>query len=261
MFIPLVLLLAQTARAQPEASWNSDQTQHFTIRHENPASSLGDDNLIERIYEALHPVLFPLVPWMTREKVQVYLYGGRDSFLKGRFDPPAWSGGLMIDSGGDKLLAVYEPLDAAVTAHELTHLYFHAFFDETGARPPAWLDEGLAMMLQDDALSMPDPRDRGPVLLSPIPMKSFLRERPAGDAPASHVGAWYRQADSVVRFLKSAHVGSLFPDFCGKIRDGDDAETSLRDVYGYADLDAFEAAWLKWRPTKEKGLPLGLGDQ
>jgi hypothetical protein len=78
------LLLASLAQAQSEASWNSDQTQHFTIHHENPAGSLGDDNLVERIYEGLHPALWPLVPWMAQKKIDVYLYRGRDSFLKGR---------------------------------------------------------------------------------------------------------------------------------------------------------------------------------
>ena len=256
-----LLLLAQLARAQPEASWNSDETQHFTIRHENPASSLGDDNRVERIYEALHPVLWPLVPWMTQKKVSVYLYGGRESFLKGRFNPPPWSGGLMSDSQGEKVLAVYEPMDTATTAHELTHLYFHAFFDEKPAQPPAWLDEGLAVMLQDEALTLPDPREKGPVLPQPIPMKAFLQSRPAQDAPNARVTLWYQQAHSVVRFLRRTHVESLFTDFCGKLRDGADPETALRDVYGYSDLDAFEQAWLKWRPKKAKGLPVGLGDQ
>lgn len=257
----VLLLLAQLAHAQSEAAWRSDETQHFTIHHENTASSLGENNAFERTYEALHPALWPLVPWMTQEKVQVYLYAGRESFLKGRFHPPPWSGGLMSDSAGEKSLAIYEPMDAAVTAHELTHLYFHTFFDEKSSRPPVWLDEGLAMMLQDDALTMPDPREKGPILLAPAPMKALLNSRPAQDAPAARVSAWYQQAHSVVRFLRSAHIEGLFPEFCRKLRDGADAETALRDVYGYADLDAFERAWLKWRPNRPKGQAAGLGQQ
>jgi hypothetical protein len=252
------LLLAQLARAQAEASWKTDETQHFTIRHESPASSLGDDNLIERVYEALHPSLWPLVPWMDQKKVQVFLYGGRDSFLKGRFAPPPWSGGLMTVLQGEKVLAVYQPLETATTAHELTHLYFHAFFDEKAVQPPPWLDEGLAMLLQDDALTRPDPREKGPVLPATIPMKTFVKTRPAQDSPSASVSLWYQQAHSVVRFLRQAHVESLFTDLCGKLRDGGDLETVLREVYGYPDLDSFETAWQKWRPKKAKGLPVGL---
>ena len=133
----VLLLLASLAQAQSEASWNSDETQHFTIRHESQSTSLGNDNLVERIYEALHPVLWPLVPWMTQTKVQIFLYSSRESFLKGRFSPPPWSGGLMSDSHGEKILAIYEPMDTATTAHELTHLYFHTFFDGKTARPPS----------------------------------------------------------------------------------------------------------------------------
>jgi hypothetical protein len=257
----VLILLAQTALAQPEASWNSDETQHFAIHHENPGSSLGDDNLIERIYEALHPTLWPLVPWMTQKKISIYLYSGRSSFLKGRFNPPPWSGGLMGDWQGEKVLAIFEPLDTATTAHELTHLYFHTFFDEKTAQPPSWLDEGLATMLQDDALTLPDPREKGPVLPATIPMKTFLKSRPAQDTPSAAVTVWYQQAHSVVRFLRRAHVETLFTDFCGKLRDGVDVEPALRDVYGYQDLDAFERAWLRWRPKKAKGQLLGLGEQ
>lgn len=257
----VLLLLAQLARAQTEASWSTDETAHFAIRHESAGSSLGDDNRVERIYEALHPTLWPLVPWMTQKKIPVYLYAGRASFLKGRFHPPSWSGGLMSVLPEETALALYAPMDTAVTAHELTHLYFHAFFDEKSARPPSWLDEGLAMMLQDDALTLPDPREKGPVLPAPIPMKTFLKSRPAQDSPSAGVTLWYLQAGSVVRFLKRAHVETQFTDFCGKLRDGGDLETVLRDVYGYPDLDAFEAAWLKWRPKKAKGALLGPGDQ
>ena len=257
----VLLLLASLAQAQTETAWRSDETQHFTIHHENPASSLGENNAIERIYEALHPTLWPLVPWMAQEKVHVFLYAGRESFLKGRFHPPPWSGGLMSYSQEEKALAIYEPMETAVTAHELTHLYFHTFFDGKSAPPPSWLDEGLAVMLQDDALTMPDPRDKGPVLPSPLPMQPFLNSRPAQDTPSARVSAWYQQSHSVVRFLRRAHVESLFTEFCKKLRDGADVETALRDVYGYPDVGAFEQAWLKWRPKKTKGQLLGPGEQ
>jgi peptidase MA superfamily protein len=258
--VAALLFLAQLAQAQSEASWRSEDTQHFTIRHESPATSLGDNNRVERIYEALHPVLWQLVPWMTQTKVSIYLYSSRDSFLKGQFNPPPWSGGLMSDSQGVKVLAVYSPMDTSTTAHELTHLYFHTFFDEKSVSPPPWLDEGLAVMLQEDALSMPDPREKGPILPSPIPMKTFMGSRPAQDAPSARVSVWYQQAHSVVRFLRRGHIEDLFTTFCRKIRDGADVETALREVYGYQDLDAFEQAWLKWRPRRGKGLPSSLGE-
>jgi hypothetical protein len=256
-----LLLIATAALAAPESSWTSDQTQHFTLHHETPAGNPADDNRIERIYEALHPTLWPLVPWMTGTKIDVYLYADRDSFLKGRFHPPSWSGGLMSDADGEKSLAIYAPMDAAVTAHELTHLYFHTYFDERSASPPPWLDEGLAVMLQNEALSMPDPGDKGPVLGAAIPMNVFLQSRPGQDTPSAAVSLWYQQAHSVVRFLRRAHIESAFTSFCAKLRDGEDAATALREVYGYEDAAAFEADWQKWRPKKSRGLPLGLGEQ
>lgn len=259
--LTLLLLFSAVAHAQPETAWNSEETPHFVVHHQNVASSLGENNQIERIYESLHPHLWRLVPWMTQKKIPIYIYNGRDGFLKGRFNPPPWSGGLLSDSDGEKVLAVYEPVDTATTAHELTHLYFHTFFDEKSARPPSWLDEGLACMLQDEALTRPDPREKGPVLQKPIPFKIFLRTRPDRDAPGGRVALWYQQAHSVVRFLKSAHIEDSFAEFCRKIRDGEDAETALREVYGYADFEAFERDWKRWRPKKDKGQLLDLNDQ
>ena len=257
----LLLLLALAAQAQPETSWNAEETPHFVIHRQNARSSLGDNNRIERIYESLHPDLRRLVPWMTQRKIHVYIYGGRDGYLKGRFAPPAWSAGLLSDSAGEETLAIYEPMDTAITAHELTHLYFHAFFDEKRSPPPPWLDEGLATMLQDEALTLSDPRVKGPVLVSPLPLKTFLQTRPATDAPSAHVAVWYQQASSVVRFIKRAHIEDSFSDFCVKLREGEDLEAALRDVYGYADLAAFEDAWVKWRPKKARGQAVGLDER
>ncbi len=254
----LAVFLAAGARATPESSWGTDTTAHFVVHHENAGGSPADDNLLERLYEALHPVLWTLTPWMTDTKVDVYLYANRDSFLKGRFSPPKWSGGLMRDADGVKELAIYEPIDASVAAHELTHLYFHSYFDEKSSSPPPWLDEGLAVDLQNQALTPPDPRDKGPVLGGSIPMKVFLASRPAEDAPGAVVSFWYQQAASVVMFLRAGHVPSLFFDFCAKLRDGAGTAEALREVYGYDDPEAFEKAWLAWRPKAAPGMPVGL---
>lgn len=256
----MLFLGTSAARAERESSWDAKETPHFTILHERLGFSPGDHNRIERIYEALQPDLWRLVPWMATEKTRVYLYKDRESFVRGRFKPPAWSAGLFAVFPEEKALALYEPVDTAVAAHELAHLYLHTYFREQEALPPPWLDEGLAGMLQNEALTLPDPRDKGPVLASPLPLKDLLRGRPERDSPKVWIGAWYQQAHSVVRFIKRGHIEASFADVCAKLRAGEDPESALRAVYGYADLAAFEAAWLKWRPRKAVGQPVGLDD-
>ena len=152
-------------------------------------------------------------------------------------------------------------METAVAAHELTHLYLASFFGARRSRLPPWLDEGLAGMLQDEALRLPDPRDKGPVLPATIPLDKFLTMRPGPDSPQTWVAAWYLQAHSIVRFIKRGHIEASFPDFCAALRDGQDVKTALRKVYDYPDLAAFEAAWLKWRPKRAMGLPVGLEAQ
>lgn len=259
----LALLLAGAAptAAQDESAWPTNETAHFVIHHESPGAALGDYAKIERLYERLHAELWTLVPWRTDAKTHVYVYKDVDSYRRGRFHPPSWSGGLMRSSGAEKELAVFAPLDEKVVAHELTHLYFHSYFGEKGAVPPAWLDEGLASMFGDQALSLPDPRLRGPILPATVPLALFVESRPAEDAPEEWVGAWYRQAQSVAWFLKRGRIESGFAGFCAKLRDGRDVESALREAYGDVSLAAFEAEWQRWRPTKPAGALKGLGDQ
>jgi hypothetical protein len=256
-----LLCAAAPAGAQTESGWAVNETAHFVIHHESPAAALGDYTRVEQVYETLHGELRSLAPWMATVKTHVYIYSSADSYRRGRFHPPAWSGGLLQTAGGEKALAIYEPVDTGIVAHELTHLYFHSYFDEKNISPPAWLDEGLASMLQDQALSLPDPRMKGPVLSATAPLTAFVATRPGQDAPAGWVGGWYRQAQSVAWFVKRGHIEASFTDFCAKLRDGQDVETALRQTYGYDNLAAFDADWQKWRPTKRVGELKGLGDQ
>jgi len=260
-FALLPCLAFPAAAAQTESAWPATETAHFVIHHENPGVALGDYSRIEQVYETLHAELWSLAPWMAAEKTHVYVYQDADSYHRGRFNPPPWSGGLLQTSGGERALAVFQPLDTGIVAHELTHLYFHSYFDEKGASPPPWLDEGLASMLGEQALSLPDPRMKGPVLGRAAPLARFLDSRPGQDAPAAWVGAWYRQAQSVAWFVKRGHVDSGFPDFCAALRAGESVESALHRIYGYQDLAAFDEAWRNWRPTAPVGALKGLNDR
>lgn len=256
----LLLASAVPSPAQTEDAWTKRETAHFVIHQERNAASLGDDTQIEQIYERLHAELWSLTPWMATEKTHLYLYKDVDSYRRGRFHPPAWSGGLM-QSSPEKALAIFEPIDPSVVAHELTHLYFHSYFDEKGSSPSPWLDEGLASLLGDQGLSLPDPRQKGPIIRSPMPLPQFFKTRPGQDSPGAWVGAWYGQAQSVVWFLKRGRSEAGFTELCAKLRAGEDVETALREAYGDESLDGVDDAWRKWRPTKPAGMLKGLGDQ
>ncbi len=153
-------------------------------------SPLGDDDLVERVYEALHPALWPLVPWMTQNKVDVYLYSGRETLLKGRFNPPPWSGGLMSDSPTRRPSRSTRPSIRPRRRTSSRTCNFHAFFDESRAIAQLKLDEGLAVMLQDDALSKPDPREKA----------RFCRADPDASVLeiASRAGHTWRARDGLV---------------------------------------------------------------
>lgn len=259
----LWLLLAAApagAWAASEEAWPKTETAHFTILQDKTGASLGEHNKLERIYDELQRELWALVPWMADERIKVYLYNDRDAYLAGMFAPAPWSGGLARVSAKEKSLALYEPLETATAAHELAHLYLHAYFAGGKRPPPPWLDEGLAGLLQDTALSVPDSRDKGPLIPSPLPLKDLVSSRPARDDSEGRVGLWYRQAQSLVLFLKRSLPETKFVSLCAKLKEGEALEKALRSAYDYEDLAALEAAWLKWRPKKAPGLPSGLED-
>ncbi len=253
-----LLLLAPptTAQDSSEKNWSSDDSLHFVVHHEKRDSALGDFNRLDRVFEAMRGEMGKLVSWIDQDKTHVYFYKDHDAYLRGRFRPPPWSGGLF--NIAERAVALYEPVETAVVAHELTHLYLHSFFKEKGGVPPRWLDEGLAGMLENETLAFPDPRDKGPVLDAPIPLEDFFKTAPRLDTPKARVSAWYQQAHSVVRFIKRGHIENSFVDFCAKLREGEGLDRALYAVYGYSNLESFETAWKKWRPKQAVGLPVGL---
>lgn len=197
---------------------------------------------------------------MSEERIKVYLYRDRDSYAAGMFSPPPWSGGLARVSANEKALALHEPLETATAAHELSHLYLHAYFAGGKRPPPPWLDEGLAGLLQDTALVMPDARAKGPPIPRPLPLKELVSTRPERDEAEARVGLWYRQAHSLVLFLKRSRSDAEFVALCARLKEGDGLEKALRSAYDFEDLAALERAWLHWRPKKAPGLPSGLED-
>jgi len=251
-----VLLAARLAAAAPERGWNWRETTspHFLVEHEMPWAPPGFVMNLERMHSRLRMDLGMFSPWMAKERLKLYLYKDSKSYLAGEFAPPSWSNGLALYEL--KAVAVPDNPDRKallrVIRHETTHLLFESYWRETGKEPPSWLNEGLAMMEEDDSPEHPErsPWFQNMVLAKPsafLPLERFFAMNPAKDMQNKNlIWDWYVQAYSMAYFLYRNHQRLQFKSFCAELRDGKSVEASLWRSYRYHGLPALQKAWRRW---------------
>lgn len=254
VFFALAILL-RPSPARGDWAWHQTISPHFVVSHQSAWTPPGFVLNLERMHNRLRMDLSMFSPWMAKERLKLYLYENQKSYLDGEFKPPAWSNGLSIYS--DKAVVVYDQADRKklheVISHETTHLLFNGYWGEHNKKSPAWLNEGLAMMEEAENAAVPEKSDwyRAMAYLSAdslLPMGEFFETAPIDDLKddKDKVNLWYTQAYSVVYFLYRQHTRIQFKNFCVRLRDGRELEETIRVVYHYPRLTAFEKAWKAW---------------
>ncbi|MCX5793943.1 MAG: hypothetical protein NTY77_00420 [Elusimicrobia bacterium] len=251
-----LMVSASLSAAPKEKGWNWQETTspHFVVEHEMPWTPPGFVMSLERMHGRLRMDLGMFSPWMAKERIKLYLYKDTPSFLSGEFQPPSWSNGLALYEL--KAVAVPDNPDRKallrVIRHETTHLLFAGFWRDAGKEPPSWLNEGLAMMEEDESPENPERSlwFQNMVLAKPsawLPMQQFFSLNPTQDLHNSTiVGDFYVQAYSIAYFLYRAHQPLQFKNFCAQLRDGKDVEQSLWLAYRYHGFPALEKDWRRW---------------
>ncbi|MBI4802684.1 MAG: hypothetical protein HY796_09205 [Elusimicrobia bacterium] len=257
--------LASSASGRPAASWQLKTSPHFSVYHEADWSPDSITLELERLYGKLRMNVSMFAPWMVREKTKVYIYRDQRTYLNGEFHPPKWSKGLAYFS--TKTVVVYDSGDIiklrATLAHELTHLYFESFYGERLKNPPQWLNEGLAVMMED--LS---PAGAGHWSSSLryfpgekiIPLERFFSVRLDQLDSDAQIGYWYLEAFGVVAYLFRPHMRIQFKNFCSLLRQGEKLEPTLWKVYRIKNLGEFDLTWRNWirdYGTRQKQEPGG----
>lgn len=252
--LTLCLALAGALSAAEKAAgwaWHTTTSPHFEVSHEMSWMPPGFIVSLEKIHSRLRMDLAAFTPWMAKERVKVFLYKDQASYLRGEFQPPSWSDGLALYS--IKAVAVPDRPDRRalmkVLAHEATHLFFRSYFQESKRDPPDWLNEGLAMLEEEDPrefseryiqMAYTQPSDL-------MPIEAFFKVKATEDLHSKKSASnWYVQAYSVVRFLHRSHSKLQFKAFCSEIRDGKSAEEALWLVYRYRKVGDFQRSWTKW---------------
>lgn len=221
-------------------------TRHFNVYSEQYPASDRFVELIEALHGNLMLDLAPFSPWAKDQRVTIYLFKSQQTYrqVTGR---PSWSGGAS--SVPKRKVYVYESEELpGILAHELTHIYFDAFFID-GIANPLWLSEGMATLVQvERGLAAPNwLRDNLEILErgGGIPIESFMAVNTTSGWNDDRVRLWYAQAYSIVRFMIRTQYRSSFYKFAANLRDGQRNDEALYRAYGapYNRLKALEYAW------------------
>ncbi|MBI2865227.1 MAG: hypothetical protein HYX94_11760 [Chloroflexi bacterium] len=160
---------------------------------------------------------------------------------------------LGVRLSSDVLLILANQPDLKETlAHELSHMVVHQMVDNPYVDIPAWLDEGLAMVAEEQ---LPAGFKRGlddgvrqNGLLSVRSMTSY-----SGDP--NKVNLFYGEAYSVVKYLLDTYGRDKMVALLTAYKEGRATDDALRRTYGFT-TDELDAKWraslgLSPRPTSE----------
>ena len=150
---------------------------------------------------------------------------------------------------GDYDLFIMVGLNLSTMVHEMTHLLIDEAIDSPFAVVPAWLNEGLAMYFE------PRQGGRDSALLSAARRGELMRLRNMGSIPGRphDVGAFYAQAQSVVRFMMDSYGEDRMSDLLRAIDGGLRIDQAVQDTYGIS-LDDLEREWRVWLAGTIPGL-------
>lgn len=139
--------------------WIDSSTRNFSIKVEPQTSGIMTPNLGMK-FETVHQVLSKNISWMMSGKAKVYVYQNRQSFLRNEPVASSWSGAFFSPDEG-RIVMYDEPNNTSKMieqfTHELTHLFVEEFYNPPSEsyklEPPIWLNEGLAVNMEDIATS------------------------------------------------------------------------------------------------------------
>ena len=147
---------------RPGVEWTFSRSSHFDIyTQKSSTGKIGSANLA-LTFEAAYQTLHRFIPWMMSKRVRVFIYEDHNAYLRYEPEAKAWTRALAYPTRGE-IVVSDEPGKQQelkeVFTHELTHIFTQQFFDKhnTGRiMTPTWLDEGLAVLVEDQAYNGKD---------------------------------------------------------------------------------------------------------
>lgn len=253
------------APAAPAApAWHVKTSPHFEIFHESAWSPASISLEMEKMYASMRLNMSMFAPWMVKERSKIYIYNSQESYLNGEFQPPRWSKGLAYAS--KKTIVVYDTGDIgklkAVIAHELAHLYFEGYFAEKLKYPPQWLNEGLAVYMEESVFPEGGPWGQSLAYFPEarrVPFEKFFDLKIDALGSDAEIADWYLQAYGTVLYLYKPNMRLQFKGLCEALRGGDKLADALWKSYRVRGERDFSGKWAAWLDVYSRGNNAGFG--
>lgn len=220
---------------------------HFLVHHETAFAPSGVVTTLEGHFAQIMLDLRDFAQWTGQKKIKVFVYADAASYAA-KTGIPAWSAAHADVAARE--IHCYESADLPrVLAHEMTHLLFTPYFSEKGAEPPAWLNEGVAKMMEWPYGQGADTGSMNRHVFSrgkAAPLRKMLDFDYHHDpSTADEVGLWYQQAASVTAYMTRRLPRTGFTAFCDALRQGKSEDESLKAAYGFQvpDVSTLERLW------------------
>ncbi|WP_424244092.1 hypothetical protein Dip510_001283 [Elusimicrobium posterum] len=139
--------------SQPTFGWTRSLTSNFNIFTDNRSFGISTPNM-GMAFEQVHATLKMNIPWPMPPKTNVYIYKNRQDYVNGEFKPYKWSEAVFFPTYAT--IVFYNTLGDTKNlkrtfSHEFTHMINDSYFnpDGKGKGAPLWIDEGMAVNMED----------------------------------------------------------------------------------------------------------------
>ena len=163
LLIPILLLLSSglcfAEASKSDIKWTKSDFGDLHIKIEPHKGTIQTPNMAMQFKE-IYQMLRQNIPWMLPGEINVEVFQNKRSFLQNNRElTEDWSGAFFDPD--QNIIVMYDAPHHQVHmmkkfAHELTHLFFENTFNPPKSQapkkePPIWLNEGLAVNMEDIA--------------------------------------------------------------------------------------------------------------
>jgi len=220
--VAAVLLFIQPVEAEPRARlFESIQTPNFRLFVEKNSSEEQAKNLAARSAAMLNETLEELSRvFKFRPEKQVVLRLVSQEEYQRLTGSPDWTSAMYINGVITIPLSKNHTISEKQLQKTIRHEYIHAFIDElSGGNCPAWMDEGLAQLLEGKPNKLLGPALRSWIKHSEALPLAWLRDGFTG-LDSAVVPAAYAQSLFAARSLVNTHGFEAVRDYLSLLSKG-----------------------------------------
>jgi len=207
----------------------AQRSNHFLVRFQGEKALSWDDSLFLSL-ESTYDSVSLLFDFYVQERLQVILY--TDFSLSSYQHVPDWAGAFYDGILRLPAEALQHSGGRQVILHELTHAFVERFWPQT----PAWLNEGLAQILDGTPT---------PVLVESIPplealQKSFLTQQALQESSQQTIRNYYQVSHLMTRQLLQSMSLRQIRKMLQEARSSQNWEKTFRSHAGFSTLELYE---------------------